>query len=268
MRSEENVAFITGSGAIENAWSPIIKILEDIPLNICDADSVNCYLTRIIYLLRFYSVAKLPNSKIELKEILQDFKKLKEAICAALIFAEKIGMIKPRQEIENILKKFIFSKTIKSVFITTNWDLVLDNYINKIGQSKSPSQNSSSIIVHHIHGSVESSNSLYLPSEIINEPYRSEEDNQEMGYKHAATIRILQQCDKTIIYGLSLDPLDAELSQILASGWGTGKTREIIVINPDYKKVCQRVRLLITPEHNININGIYPSNLNKKFKYL
>lgn len=40
----ENVALISGAGAIENAWKPIIRILEPEYKFDFDIDSSNCFL--------------------------------------------------------------------------------------------------------------------------------------------------------------------------------------------------------------------------------
>ncbi|NVN94014.1 MAG: hypothetical protein HXX18_01895 [Bacteroidetes bacterium] len=267
IQHSEKIAFVFGAGAVENAWKPIIKILEKPFPNISDADSANCFLARFIYLMRFHASGTSPNSEEALKGMNEDFTEMKKGICLALIDAEKNKIIKPREELGGILHKFIFSNSSNGcVFISTNWDNVVDNYINKIGECDYPI-GGSDIIVHHIHGSIVSPNDLYFPSEVVRESYRSKKQDFEMGNLHGTIWKILEDCNKTILYGLSLDPLDAELSQTLAAGWSSENLKEIIVINPDHKKISKRVKLLLDPRFPAKVTGYHPQDLNRTFNY-
>ena len=104
--------------------------------------------------------------------------------------------------------------------------------------------------------------SLYLPSEIAKEPFRSNEESLQMMKNHSSVFKAVYECNRVILYGLSLDPLDAELSQILALGWNSPNIKEIIVINPDYHKVVKRVKLLLNDDiHKVNVIAYSPDNL-------
>ena len=262
----ERVAFIVGAGAVENAWLPILELFEkDFGYKI-DPDAANCYFARLVYLMRYYSTSTSPSAKEYLKMMLDEVSELKTDISKALIQAEKKGLIRARKELKEILYKFIFSTVHQSVLITTNWDTVIENSINVFGESNYP-KSGSDIQALYFHGSVKEPHTLYLPSEVVTEQYRSEKDDRELGNLHGSVWQTIEQCTKTILYGLSIDPLDAELSQTLASGWSSPNLKEIIIINPDHKKVAQRVKLLLDLRYPAKVVGYSPTYLNEKYEY-
>jgi hypothetical protein len=144
---------------------------------------------------------------------------------------------------------FIFKDEIKFAVISTNWDTIVNQAINnfayKIGHENQ-------INIFHLHGSIENPNSLYLPSEITCENYRTVAEDKEHGINQATLLTILKKANQIILYGISLDPLDAELNQTIFESLKNDDLQEVIVINPDYKKVSNRVKLLLE-ESNKNI---------------
>jgi hypothetical protein len=267
MKSDfDKIAFIVGAGAVENAWLPILETIKNTCGYEVDSDGANCFLTRLVYLMRFYASSTSSDVKAHYQTMTENVNELKKEISEALFAAQKNKQLKARKEFKNILYKFIFSNTHKSVLITTNWDTVIDNAINELGESNNPVQGSK-IESLHIHGSINSPNGLYLPSEVVREPYRSEKDDMAMGSLHGTIWRTIEDCNKTVLYGLSLDPLDAELSQTLAAGWSSPNLKEIIIINPEHKKISQRVKLLLDQRYPAKIYGYSPTNLNEKHEY-
>jgi len=262
----DKIAFIVGAGAVENAWQPILDLFESSLGYKLDADGANCFFARQVYLMRFYATGTFPDAKKYLDQILADVNEQKKEIADALKAAEVKGLIKPRKELRSILYKFVFSSTNQSILITTNWDTVIDKAINVHGETNHP-KIGSDIQSLHFHGSVDTPELLYLPSEVVKEPYRSDDQDRELGTLHGTVWRTLEQATKVILYGLSIDPLDAELSQTLAAGWSSPNIREIIIINPDHKKVAQRVKLLLDPRYPAKIIGYSPSDLDTKFEY-
>lgn len=261
----EQVVLITGSGAVENAWKPIIRILEPDYKFEFDIDSSNSFLALLVYQLRTVALENTPQSKEHLEIMKRDYNLIKQELCRSLMFAQTHNEIFIRKQFYHILDKFIFQKHIKFVHITTNWDSVVDNAINYYGHSTEGGK-IGKIKTFHIHGSAESPNGLYLPSEITKEPYRSDDESIEMKKNHSLALNTISACNRTILYGLSLDPLDAELSQILAMGWNSESIKEIIVINPDCKKVMKRVKLLFSNynDREIEICGYLPNDLETK----
>jgi len=260
----KKITFIVGAGAIENAWTPVLEVLrESSNIHDLDADGANSILARYVYLMRFYSTGTFPNANALAQGFISEIDKLKEEIANSLTNAEQNKITKARPQLKDILYKFIFSETNECVAITTNWDTVLDNAINSLGQINFGND----INVLHLHGDVKSSKKLYLPSEVVREPYRTKEDDLEMGQLHGTVWRAIEECNISILYGLSLDPLDAELGQTLAAGWSSPNLEEIIIINPTHEKIAKRVKLLIDERYPVKISGYAPDNLNIKVEY-
>lgn len=257
----EKVCLITGAGAIENAWKPIIRILEPDYKFVFDIDSSNYFLSLLVYQLRAIAFDERPEAKQHLELILRDYHLIKSELCRSLIFAEQHKEIFIRKQFFSILDKFIFHKHIKSAQITTNWDTVVDNAINYYGHS-TEGGTIGRLETFHLHGSVLNPKTLYLPSEIAREPYRSKEESLQLMKNHSSVLHVVSECNCTILYGISLDPLDAELGQILALGWDSINTNEIVVINPDYLKVVKRVRLLLNNENReVKVRAYLPDDL-------
>lgn len=262
----EKIAFVVGAGAVENAWAPVLTVFENILGHKIDADGANSFFARLVYLMRFYATGTFPNAKEYSQSFTTQVNEIKSQICEALSLAEKNKQIKARKELKDILNKFVFSNVNQAVLITTNWDTVIDNTINELGESNHP-KSGSDIQSLHIHGSIKSPNGLYWPSEVVREPYRTSEEDMEMGSLHGTVWRAIEECHRTILYGLSLDPLDAELLQTLAAGWSSPNLKEIIIINPEHKKISQRVRLLLDERYPAKISGYSPSDLANRYEY-
>ncbi len=94
------------------------------------------------------------------------------------------------------------------------------------------------------------------------ENYRSDAKNDKIGLAHAGTFKFLLEANSIILYGLSLDPLDAELSLLLNGAFASSRTiREVIIINPNYSLVRKRVNILLFRKTGITIRCFHPENL-------
>jgi hypothetical protein len=239
---QKSTVLIVGAGALENAWNPIIKSFKNVCNWDLDIDGANFSFARLVYLMRFYSKVEHTESESNLVELKKNIKHLKEEIAKELKIAQQRGEIHERKAFQIILKKFIFTNSNRFCLISTNWDTVIDNSINRfIKLNNLPYK---SVNTFHIHGIIDNPNEMYLPSEITNENYRSKEEDRIHGENHSLMINIINEATKIIIYGLSLDPLDAELSQTLFAGMSQN-LKEIIIIDPNYNKVAKRVLLLL-----------------------
>ena len=255
----KNVAIVAGAGAVENAWSPILKIFKLLHRGDIDGDAANSIFAGHIYRLRFYSSFPRPHILDDLEEQLSIVSDLKTLICEQLAHAQNTGAISVRKEFLEILQHFVYKLNNKVGFLTTNWDTTVadaaDEFMNK-------TYNTPSARCFHIHGSIKEPYGLYLPSETSRENYRSAEENDRLGMNHALSLRFLKDANQIILYGLSLDPLDAELGQILnATFTKNSDLEEIIIINPEYAKVKQRVVLLIPYFKDIKITCFDPNDL-------
>ena len=63
---------------------------------------------------------------------------------------------------------------------------------------------------------------------------------------------VFGRCKRLVVYGLSFDPLDAELGVVVGSAGDRAK--EVIVIDPNPEPVVQRIRALMLP-HAPKIEG-------------
>lgn len=183
-----------------------------------------------------------------------------------LLKAQESCEIKPRTELKEIFDKFTNEGIDKISVVTTNWDEVLDKAINQIFQW-GRSGNTRPVECYHLHGSIRNPGMMYLPSEITMETYRSKNEENIFGIYHGNFMNLLQTSHKTILYGISLDPLDAELNVSLASSWISKNNKEIIIINPNHKLVAERVRLLLDSKSSVKILGYDPGELNNKVEY-
>lgn len=257
--TQNKIAMLVGAGAVENAWEPILTMFRPINGHETDSDTANFLFAKSICAMRLYS--KSPKGIIQLKEEQALVKNMKELICDLLKRDQQKGLLKPRKEFVAVLNKFVLENP-SNLFgiVSTNWDTVIDAEADRWVKEKYYDRKSANVF--HLHGSIEAQEHLYLPSETSMENYRSDEENYEIGYKHAATYRFLEEANRIVLYGLSLDPLDAELNLFLNGAFKQSKTlREIIIINPDYQKVRKRVKILLFARTDITIRCFKPENL-------
>jgi hypothetical protein len=259
INNNNKIAILVGAGAVENAWEPVLDCFRPINGDETDADTANFLFAKSICALRLYS--KSPKGAKQLKEEQGRVKSMKDVICDSLKLAQKKGILKPRKEFEAILNKFVFANPANLFgFVTTNWDTVIDAEADRLVKEKY--SDIKSVNVFHIHGSIESHENLYLPSETTMENYRSEEENNKLGYAHFHTHKFMSSANTIILYGISLDPLDAELSLILSSVFSADKAvKEVIIINPDFQKVRKRVKILLFRKTHVSIRCFKPDNL-------
>jgi hypothetical protein len=255
------VALIVGTGAVENSWKPILKAIDlfyDIKTTV---DGANCLFAKDVYLTRYFaSVSR--KDKEGLGEMLTRLKLLKVLICFELEKAQKTKKLKPRKELQHILEKFILHKNVVAVLISANWDIVVNKEVQRI-LATPVNKFGMEINSFHIHGSIYDFDEFYLPSEHTKELYRTRTEKRKFDKKNAIFLHNAEIADKIILYGLSLDPLDAELSQVLAACCVEENLKEIIIINPDYRRVAERARILNESNRKIKITCYDPSDLGR-----
>lgn len=260
MKTTNNkIAILVGAGAVEHAWEPILKAFRLINGDETDSDSANFLFAKSICALRLYS--KSPKGVKQLKEEKESVSLMKEVIGDSLKLAQKAGILKPRKEFTALLDKFVFCNPSNLFgFVTSNWDTVIDAEADRWVKEKYLDIESAKVF--HIHGSIEAHEQLYLPSETSMENYRSDAENEKLGYDHFTTYQFMSEANVIILYGISLDPLDAELNLLLSGAFASSKTiREVIIVNPNYQVVRKRVNLLLFPRKDITIRCFEPGNL-------
>nr|WP_299344250.1 hypothetical protein [Allomuricauda sp.] len=265
--SRKDITIIVGSGAVENSWVPVMRAIKKTHGINTNRDGANFLMAREIYQLRSYSKFAQRNHYPEVFRIMKsNVDLLKQNIAYELGEAQKTGEIKARQLLKELVDKFTDEGLDRIAIVSTNWDEVIDIAINKLYQWGKRGM-TRSINCYHIHGSINNPSTLYLPSEITLENYRNENEEKVIANNHLNFISLLRNNNKTILYGISLDPLDAELNVALAGGWGSKLNEEIIIINPNHEVVAERVKLLLDKKSSIKIVGYNPSNLNQKIEY-
>lgn len=253
------IAILVGAGAVEHAWEPILNVFRLAYGNETDADSANFLFAKSICALRLYS--KLDKGSKQLKDELETVSLMKEIIGDSLKQAQKSGILQPRKAFTKVLDTFVLCNPNNLFgFVTTNWDTVIDAEADRWVKEKYLDIESAKVF--HIHGSIEAHDSLYLPSETSMENYRSDAENHKLGYDHFTTFQFMSEANVIILYGISLDPLDAELNLLLNGIFTKGNSiKEVIIINPEHQKIRKRVKLLLFPRKDITIRCFEPGNL-------
>jgi len=257
IEKKQSVALIVGAGAVQNAWEPIIKALQ--PLHFKSKLTINgatSILTRLVYVLRFFSDSKSDDVFITSKQL---FKTAKEKICEEIQFSQQNGELTVRKEFYSLLNQIIISNFKQFMVVSTNWDTVIEDAIN--GTAIHNIVGNRKIEAIHIHGEYKEPQNIYLPSESTEEPYRTEEEKQYFGEKHLITLRALERTHTIILYGLSISPLDAELSQVLGTCLVRKNIKRVIIVDLFPEVVAERVNLLLSYSTKILIHGYHPSDL-------
>jgi hypothetical protein len=257
-------AFIVGAGAVEGAWKPVLSALQAYHDFDLTTDGANSFLARLVYLVRWWAGSDAPNAAEELKRYKKLLIEVRSSICRALNKAESKGQIRVREEFEEIVRDRVLHESEGMMLVTTNWDNVVGTALRKLLSNKFWKFEPRPL---HVHGTSRAPNVMYLPTEMTREPYRLAEEEQQIGRMHGAIWRGMENCHRSVVYGLSISPLDAELGQILACGWSSKVLKEIDVISPDNEAVAHRVNLLLDRQREISVKGYRPSGLKMTVDY-
>lgn len=168
------------------------------------------------------------------KKVVEEYGGVVTGVARVLQEAETSGEIALRASFaESIAKESVPAPV---AVVTTNWDTLLDAHF----KDRFP--------VMHLHGSVLDSSIMLLPSEIVMEVYRADSLQRIMMKRHRRILDQFESAKKVIIYGLSLDPLDAELNLIVGDSLrGDNPDRktgpkEIVVIDRNPDEIEARLR--------------------------
>ncbi len=239
-----------GTGVCIESWQPVQKAIEEVfkewgaDCGDVDRDLASFLLAQHVYHMRFsYPDDDLPAEKREHLERewpnnLRRDEMLKKRIAAKLIEAsdeKKVAL--DRRFLEAVEREFEDGKTV--VFFTTNWDLLLE-------RSFKPGADTSK--VKHLHGSVTEPRRLYLPTETNEERYRSPDDRQYYGDPISHLWKYVAAAKTLWLYGLSLDPADAELAMVIRAGlseWSETRTIKISARRRDLPGIRKRVSAMV-----------------------
>lgn len=259
----KTVALVVGAGAVEKAWNPVLRVLQryhDFPLT---PDGANSFFARLVYLLRWWASSPGELSSQELRKHQELLQEIRSTVATELKEAERSGEIRARAGLESLLRTLLIPYSQQFVLVTTNWDTVVPRSIEDLMKQDYELQ----LRPLHVHGSTADPNTLYLPSEMTKEPYRSESQEMSIGSMHGSVWRALEQSHRIVLYGLSVDPLDAELGQTLACGFSNPLLEEILIVNPEHETVAHRVNLLVDPRFNVRVLGVNPETFETQEDY-
>lgn len=231
-----NTTFLVGNGAIQGGWEPIKRAIQETFGN-CPEQDPNFAFANLTHQLRWLTYqAKKQKGDNSFQDAfnnrLDKYNKLKRSISNEILKAAQSGLMTVQNEFARALDRFSHGHTR---IATTNWDLLLEQYRNS---TVSP--------IEYVHGNVEHPESLYLPTETIEEPYRDEDNESELHRRMAGNLlSVLQNTDRLVIYGLSLSPLDIEIALLLVDGFhNTNLPSEVVVIDLEPALIVERLHYL------------------------
>ncbi len=250
-----DTVFLLGAGTIENAWDPIIDAIQEhrSPAHVRTPDQANHYLAWWVYGQRLRARRMemekgsiSPQLKEKLDEIARDDLRLRKAMAEHLSKATADGSYRLRRKFVEVAAPHRWDKGGGVLYLSTNWDHLFENAMAIPPKG-----------VLHIHGDVGDHSCIYLPSETSHEAHRSPEANKKIGALTGTAWRAIEGTHQLCIYGLSLSPLDAELSWILQVGL-EAHTRETLRIHlfncgAELDKIEWRIRLLLPPGSTVEI---------------
>lgn len=243
--SPKRTALIVGAGAVENAWSPVAAALKQVYGDNFPTTTAasNAIFADIVWGLRWLHFVRRTERKRErraqldreCRRALNKYRKVKRRVALQLRRAERAREIQTRPQLRDLIALHVGAAYC---VLTTNWDTTLERFLKENYKQSPP--------VVHLHGTAKDADSLFLPSEVIEEPYRPWRDNRRLGGRRLWLIQQIARCDELVVYGLSFDPLDAELGRIVAAG--AQKLKKIVVVDLEPGTVKDRLNALLLPK--------------------
>ena len=174
-----SIALFVGAGAVYHAWTPIIKAVQpDHFKEELSVEGATSGLARLVYMLRYSS--NNPGDGLEkCKKILEA---AKQRICEEIKISQQKNKIVIRYEFWEILDYIINSDCKRLMIVSTNWDTIVEDAVNSMPAIQ---RMFGKIIAAHIHGVYIDPKNIYLPSEITEEPYRTDDERQFFGKKQS-----------------------------------------------------------------------------------
>ena len=254
-RAEAAAVALIGAGAVDRSWEPVLDALGNrIPARCSDA--ANVYFATLVHRLRWLK-AITQNFEIAdkhrvtyvraLDDALQEYREVTAAIASAIRDWDG-NKLRPEAEIirENLLyEEFPFA------VVTTNWDFSTQEFL----EEKYPNR---CLGTDYLHGTY--SIGLYLPGEVMDEPYRGPDNRSEFFSSAISTVHTLRDANRLVVYGLRVSPLDAELGFLLqaAARQRSAPFDEVVVVDPDHQSVIRNLRVHLRDQNYI---GVAPTHL-------
>ncbi len=233
--------FLIGTGVEEGGWSPVLDAINEVygagtvettqDANFLFAQHVyNRTLPSAFAQVGEFDREKVASAERELKE--HDLK-LKAVIAEHLQRATASRKIRLRRRFQEALRENRFGSS--HLFLTSNWDLVLETAVPKTA-------------IIHVHGDVSSPENLFLPTEITPAGYRSKEEHALMGKAVGALWQVVAVAKNICFFGLSLSALDQELAFAVGVGLKDKPDLErritIFALANEPREIERRIKLL------------------------
>jgi hypothetical protein len=252
---------VVGAGAVRNAWDPVLRALRHYHGFDVTPDGANSFLARLVYLLRWHATVPGPE-KQHLEVFPTTYRDVCQKIRAELRLAQEKGELRVHPEFTSVVRRFL-NRGSRFAVINTNWDTVVDKALSSLLGA----DERSGVEAAHLHGSVWNDSPLYLPSELMREPYRQSNEYNFLGGLHLGAMNTLDRARRVVLYGVSISPLDAELCQTLASGWDNPTLESIEIVVPDHEVVAHRANLMLDLSRGVQVRGYDPRALHAKTNY-
>lgn len=254
-RGEAEAVVLVGAGAVANAWTPVLNALGDRIPDRCPK-AANVYFATLVHRLRWL---KAMSAKLEIAEkhrntyvaafaeALQEYREVTRAIATAI---QGWDGNKLRPEARTIRERLLYGEPRFAV-VTTNWDFSATEFLE--GQYHDRCTR-----VDYLHGTYDIG--LYLPGEVIDEPYRGPDNRSEFFTSAYGTVHLLRDASRLIVWGLRVSALDAELGFLLQTAARQRKRpfEEVVVVDPDHQAVTQNLRVHL---HDQKYVGVEPARL-------
>jgi len=234
--SERATVVLVGAGVVAGAWTPVLIALRSVGFpDLVTAEGANFAMARLVYVGR---IAERDHERTPIgrqrEEVRATMGRVKSAIARELIAADTRGELSVRAEFADVMSR-LAPEGDDLTLITTNWDATVERAIQQFRPD---------VHAFHLHGRADEPAGMYLPSEIVEEPYRERAEFTRLNNGRAQLVRAITAATRLAVYGLGLSALDAELGQVLASGIHGSTVREIVVIDPRYVDVAERLATL------------------------
>ena len=242
---------------IENGWAPVRAALVRQDSEVPEGEE-NLAFADLVHALRQFAIvangdfgraeAKMAQKTVR-NEIERRLQPLREGIAEHLKAAMDAGSIRLRLTIDGFVANAFAADDF--AIITTNWDLLLEGYF--------PGKK-----IVHVHGDIVEPRTLYLPSEFSRELYRRWDSHPSGAWGHrgrATNANWYMTSARTVaICGLSLSPLDPELSDLFKCL--PGEVERVLILDVDPDTVARRVRyhLRRRPSRNAKIELFRPED--------
>ena len=253
----KTVLFLIGSGVVKNAWAPVKAAVNETRVDngflilpnqqIAEDDTVNFVMAKLVYLTRwmwrqanFHETSK-PEQAEQSSNVAHTLcaylTLLRENIAKNLIAAQNLEV---RPQFRAVIQEGLKGMN-QANFLTTNWDQTIEKALLKINPEYQ---------CQYLHGNIAKPQTLYLPSETVNEPYRDDETHQAGLDAHKRFQALLIGATRLVLYGLSLSPLDADLAVLLNSD-ASRQLKEIFIVDPQAPRVRERLSTLLSFEDRL-----------------